>query len=114
MTSYYIEMTFNMGGPLNERMQAHLDDVAEAFAEITDVDGDVGVDIEAGRVDLCVTVSAEDRAKAVMKAFVAARTAVHTAGGLTAGWDGWLPKLLDADEYTTSVTLSSLTQRCPA
>lgn len=114
MTSYHVEMTFELGHPFDEAVQAHLDDVAEAFSSITDVDGDVGADIEAGRVDLCMTVNAKDRPEALVKAFVAARTAVHTAGGQTGAWDGWLPKLLEADEYRTSVTPSSLTPKCSA
>jgi hypothetical protein len=56
-----------------------------------------------------MTVTADDRPAALMKAFVAARTAVHAAGGATGKWDGSLRKLLDADEYRSSVTPSALT-----
>ncbi|CQD10574.1 hypothetical protein BN000_02182 [Mycobacterium europaeum] len=108
MTSYYVEFSFDMGQPVDEALEAHLDDVAEALAAIADVDGDVGVDLKAGRVDLCMTINAENRDEASMKAFVAARTAVHAAGGQTGSWDGWLPELLEADKYRSMVTPSSL------
>lgn len=98
MTSYYVELTFEMGRPLDKSAEAHFDEVAEAFADLTDVDGDVGVNLE-GRVDLCMTLSADDRAEAWNKAVTAARTAIHAAGGRTAGWEGMLSKLLDDDEY---------------
>ncbi|MEE6175626.1 hypothetical protein [Mycobacterium sp. 050134] len=108
MTSYYIEFTFGSDRPFDEAIEGHLDDLAEAFAGITDVDGDVGADLKAGRVDLCMTVNASDRSEALHKAFVAARTAVHAAGGHTGTWDGWLQKLLESDEYRTTVAPSSL------
>ncbi|MGP4056630.1 hypothetical protein ACTWP6_17700 [Mycobacterium sp. 4D054] len=100
MNSYYIEFRFGMG-PQEDRVgfESHLDDVADAFADIPDVDGDVGADLDAGRVDVCVTVNAESRADAIAKALAAARTAIHTAGGHTPGWDGMLGKLLDNDEF---------------
>ncbi|CCK61151.1 Conserved protein of unknown function [Mycobacterium canettii CIPT 140070010] len=104
-----------MGGPFDADAEAHFDEVAEAFAKLTDVDGDVGVDLEKGRVELCMTVEADNRSDALVKAFVAARTAVHTAGGATGTWDNWLPKLLESDSYRSSVTPSSLTRGdCPA
>lgn len=115
MTSYYVEMTFDMGGPFDDEMESHLDEVAEEFANLSDVDGDVGVNTESGRVDLCMTVNAADRSEALMRAFTAARTAVHAAGGATSSWDGWLPKLLEDDDYQSSVKPSTWLQRdCPA
>ncbi|OBG92658.1 hypothetical protein A5697_06935 [Mycobacterium sp. E3251] len=101
-----------MGAPFDEAAEAHFDEVAEAFAGLTDVDGDVGVHLKEGRVDLCMTVNADDRPGALFKAFVAARTAVHAAGGGTSEWDSWLPTLLDADDYRSSVSLSH--KDCPA
>lgn len=100
MNSYYVEMTFEMG-PQKDRegFERHLDDVAEAFADVDDVDGDVGADSEKGRVDLCMTITAESPVDALARAVTAARTAVHTAGGRTPGWDNLLSKLLDAEDY---------------
>lgn len=108
MNSYYVQLTLDMGQPEDRDVfEAHLDDVAEAFADITDVDGDVGVDLESGRVDLCMTVTAPSLADALGRAVTAARTAVHTAGGQTPGWDGLLKTLLDNDEYLLSSAPSS-------
>lgn len=65
-------------------------------------------------IDLCITVNADDRPQALLKAFAAARTAVHAAGGSTRTWEGWLQKQLDSDEYRSSVVLSSSSHRYPA
>lgn len=106
MTSYYVELIFDMGGPFDEEMDNHLDQIAEALAEISDVDGDVASHVKAGRVEICITVEAPDRSNAIIQAIVAARTAIHAAGGGTAGWENWLPKLLESDDFTTSVSRS--------
>lgn len=108
MTSYYVELIFDMGAPFDEEMDNHLDQIAEALTQIPDVDGDVGSHANTGRVEICITVDAVDRPDAIAKAFVAARTAVHAAGGGTHGWENWLPKLLEADDFTTSVSRSSV------
>jgi len=102
MASFYVEMTFAIGTPFDDAMLAHIDQVADAFAGLGDVDGDVGVDVVGGRVDLCMTLTADNPPDALLKAFTAARTAVHTAGGHTGSWDG-LGKLLDAAQYRSSV-----------
>jgi len=99
MTSYYTEFIFETGEPFGEDIEDIIDDLAEAVDGLTDVDGDVGVNMEKGRIDLCITVNADDRPQALLKAFAAARTAVHAAGGHTGTWDGWLRKQLDSDEY---------------
>lgn len=114
MSSYYVEMTFTMGPQLDAGFETHLDDVAAAFARLTDVDGDVGADLEAGRVDLCMTLDAADRIDALGKAVTAARTAIHTAGGNTSGWERMLSKLLDDDEYLLRSAPSAWADRCPA
>jgi hypothetical protein len=114
MTSYYTEFIFETGQPFGEEMEEHIDAVAEALGEIGDVYGDVGINMEKGRIDLCITVNAEDRPEALLKAFTAARTAVHAAGGNTGSWDGWLQKQLDSDEYRSSVVLSASSHRYPA
>lgn len=61
--------------------EKHLDDIAEAFSELTDVDGDVGADFGKGQIELCMTVRAADEQEALDKVVMAARTVVHAAGG---------------------------------
>lgn len=108
VTSYYVELVFDMGGPLHADDDDLLDGVAEAFADLADVDGDVGADSHTGRVDLCMTLDAADRPEALRLAFIAARTAVHAAGGATPGWERLLEQLLAEDRYRSSVTPSAL------
>lgn len=79
--------------------EKHVDALADALAEVPDVDGDVGANLDTGRVELCMTLPADNRVDALGKAVVAARTAIHTAGGQTPGWEGYLVKLLDNEEY---------------
>lgn len=108
VTSYYVELVFDTGGPFSEGAEDHFDQIAAAFTGLSDVDGDVGVDSAAGRVELCMTLEAADRQEALRLAFIAARTAVHTAGGATHGWDRLLDELLESDNYRSSITPSSL------
>lgn len=116
-TSYNVEIVLHLDKAIDADTESHLDDVADAFADITDVDGDVGMDVATGRVDLCMTVLAEGQADAIGKAISAARTAIHAAGGRTPGWDGIIQKALEADEFCSTVAPSSLGTRldgCPA
>lgn len=115
-TSFYVELTFGDGrGRFDDAALSHLDDVADAFADLDGVDGDVGVDVAAGHVELCMTVTADNPPDALLKAFTAARTAVHTAGGHTGTWDSWLEKMLNDAQYRSSVAPSTWSQEdCPA
>ena len=108
MTSYYVEFVFDMGAPFAADAEDHFDEIAAAFADLAGIDGDVGVDCGAGRVELCMTLEAVDRQEALLAAFAAARTAIHAAGGATSGWDGWLDRLLESDNYRSSITPSAL------
>lgn len=110
--SFYVEMTFGDGGPVTDITLANLDDVAEAFADLDDVDADVGADVDAGRVQLCMTLKADNPPEALLKALAAARSAAHAAGGSTCTWDGWLEKMLDNAQYRSSVAPSSWAD-CP-
>jgi hypothetical protein len=117
MGSYYLEMTFELGPHDDMKgFETHLDEVAAAFAEIDDVDGDVGANLGTGQVELCMTVPADNRVDALNKAVTAARTAIHTAGGATPGWEQLLAKLLDEDEYLLHSAPSTWSTRkhCPA
>jgi hypothetical protein len=108
MTSYYVEMTVAIDMDDDRAgLEAHLDKVAEAFEDVADVVGDVGADFGTGRIDFCMTVSAGDETDALGKVVSAARTAVHTAGGQTAGWDGLLTHVLESRQYRSSVAPST-------
>lgn len=112
---YSVELAMFLDQPIDADIEAHLDDVADAFADIADVDGDVGVNVATGRVDLCMTLAAESPADAIGKAISAARTAIHAAGGGTPGWDDLLQKVLDNEEFRSTVAPSELSSRldCP-
>jgi hypothetical protein len=110
MTSYYVEMTLAIDTDDDRAgLEAFLVEVGEAFEDITDVTGDVGVDFGTGRIDFCMTVSAQEETDALGKAVTAARTAVHAAGGSTASWNGLLEKVFDNRQYRSSVAPSTWT-----
>lgn len=95
-----------MGGPFDADAEAHFDEVAEAFAKLTNVDRDVGVDLEK---ELCMTVEADDRSDALVTRRLLPRVprCIPLAARLA---PDWLPKLLESDSYRWSVTPSSLTR----
>lgn len=107
MKSYSVQVTMLMNEPITAEGETHLDDVADAFTGIADVDGDVGMNVATGQVDLCMTLTADSPADAIAKAIVTARHAIHAAGGGTQGWDGMIPKLLEAEEFQSTVTPST-------
>jgi hypothetical protein len=108
-TSYYVEMNVAIDSSISRaEVEEHIDKVADAFEELPDVVADVGVDFAARRLDFCMTVSATDEQNALGLAVTAARTAVHAAGGGTAGWDGLLADVLDKRLYRSSVAPSTL------
>lgn len=114
MSSYYVELTFELGKPDDrETFESHLDDVAEAFIDVANVDGDVGVDFETGRVDLCMTLTSDNYVDAVTGAVAAARTAIHAAGGSTPGWERMLSEMLAQDQYRMKARPSSLANSSP-
>lgn len=118
MSSYYVELTFELGVPSDrDEFDSHLDQVAEAFDTLTgdlaDVDGDVGVNLATGRVDLCMTLTSGSYVDAVTKAVAAARTAIHTAGGATPGWEQMLAAMLAAEDYRMKARPSALANNSP-
>ena len=114
MNSYYVELTFELGAPAGvEAFDAYLDEVAEAFAALADVDGDISVDLRTGRVDLCMTLSAASQPAAVVRAVAAARTAVHAAGGCATGCEHLLAQMLTDDRYRMKALPSGLVNSPP-
>jgi hypothetical protein len=110
VNSYSVQLTMLLNEPINDELEAHLDGVAEAFTDIPDVDGDVGMNVAKGQVDLCMTLAADSPADAIAKAIVSARHAIHAAGGNTPGWDGMIPKLLETEEFQSTVMPSAWRQ----
>jgi hypothetical protein len=110
MNSYYVEMAFELR-PQQDRegFERHLDDVAEVLDETPGVDGDVGTDLDHGRVDLCMTLTADSRVDGLGVA--AARTAIHAAGGRSPRWENLLSKCLDDEDYALTSTPSSWSVR---
>jgi hypothetical protein len=69
-----------------------LDPLMEALLDLEEVDTaitdpDLAADIGTGRVDVQMTVEADDPAEAMVKALAALRTAIHAIGDATPGWE---------------------------
>lgn len=62
--------------------------IADAADALTGMDADAGANTAARTIDLCMTFTgSDDQSDAIAKAISAARTALHTAGMHTPGWD---------------------------
>ena len=78
-------------GPL-EDFEERVDVLADALHDLEDVDPgiedpDLAAHLTRGRVDVQMTVEAEDPAEAATKALTTLRTAVHSIGDATPGWE---------------------------
>lgn len=60
--------------------------IADAFFDLEGID-DQDLSADAGTLLFTLTVAAADEVQALSAATVAVRTAIHAAGGGTAGWD---------------------------
>ncbi|MGI8774695.1 MAG: hypothetical protein ACR2KQ_06735 [Actinomycetota bacterium] len=77
--------------PVKERnrlIEAHLDDVMVELLQMQEAaDPMIETTFSKGEVRISVTVKARSEKKAAEKADALVRSAVHTAGGFTGGWD---------------------------
>lgn len=69
-----------------------LESLMDALLDLEDADGtimdpDLAADVSTGRVDVQMTVEAEDPAVAIVKALATLRSAIHAIGGATPGWE---------------------------
>jgi hypothetical protein len=86
-----------------DALEAHFDDVMDALFEQGAVDADLSARLAVGEVCLSVTVEAATIDEIVAQAATQVRTAIHTAGGITAGWpsaDEWLAQIIGASQRT--------------
>lgn len=87
MSSYYVELRYAMPGASREALDATVDELMEALlVEPNVTDPDVGVNLESGVFDVCVTVEAENDPAALATAITAVTSAAHHAGKTTHGW----------------------------
>jgi hypothetical protein len=106
MNSYYVELRYFITGASPDALDAHTDAMMAALlVEPGLTDPDVGVNFETGAVDVCVNVSADDQPGALRDAMVAIRSAAHSAGAATAGWDNALPEVSSRVRPTAMVDL---------
>ena len=69
---------------LDPLMEALLDlEMADAAIE----DPDIAAEVTTGRVDVQMTIEAEDPAVAMVKALATLRAAIHAIGDATPGWE---------------------------
>jgi len=71
---------------------ARLGDLMNALIDLEDQDSsiedpDLAAHLAEGRVDVQMTVEAEDPAEAMVKALCALRAAIHAIGDATPGWE---------------------------
>ncbi|GIH71680.1 MULTISPECIES: hypothetical protein [Sphaerimonospora] len=72
--------------------EARLDELMNSLLDLAEQDTyiedpDLAATLTIGRVDVQMTVEAEDPAEAMVKALCALRTAIHAIGDATPGWE---------------------------
>ncbi|MGI9001308.1 MAG: hypothetical protein ACR2GH_06535 [Pseudonocardia sp.] len=72
-----------------------------------EADADVGADLEAGTVEFCVSVLADNPGEALHRAQAFVRSALHAAGTSTPGWER-ITELVDRGEAVATVRPSAL------
>ncbi len=89
MTEYLVTQHIAATGDLTDEHMSKLMD-ALLDVESTDqaiTDPDLTATLSTGRVDVQMTVAADDPAEAATKALCAVRSAIHAIGGATPGWE---------------------------
>lgn len=91
MPTYYIELVTTAhpdDGMTEVAFEDELDELMAAFEDVEGVaDVDLGWTASTGALHLCMYVAAENRVDAMQAANVATRTAIHSIGGATPGWE---------------------------
>lgn len=86
---FYTEMELRASGAIDD---ARFDALADALYELDEADPavcdtDLTARLADGRVTAAMVVDADDPADAATKALCAVRTAIHTIGDATPGWE---------------------------
>jgi hypothetical protein len=88
MSSYYVEVQYLWDGASREQLDDHADKLMAALmVEPNLIHPDVGINFEAAVVDVCTSIEGDDEPDALRRALVAVRSAVHSIGGYTQGWE---------------------------
>ncbi|HUQ54210.1 MAG TPA: hypothetical protein VM306_00995 [Lentzea sp.] len=99
--SYYVELTC-VSSAVASDLENHLDAVMDALQSEPGIeDADIGANLEEGTVQFCLHLDAEDSSDALRKAHVRVRSALHSAGGATPGWERMIQAIQDDDAATT-------------
>lgn len=77
----------------------HLNHVIEELTAIG-VTGGVLFDQDRRYAALVLDMPGDDHADAVHRAFTAARTAIHAAGGATPGWEATIARVLESLDFS--------------
>lgn len=73
-------------------LEPRLDPLVNALLDLEEADDavadpDLAADLSTGRVDVQMTVEADDPAAAMVKALASVRAAIHAIGDSTPGWE---------------------------
>ncbi|WP_454162564.1 hypothetical protein [Gordonia iterans] len=93
MNHYLVEVEIGVDPEAGaDRLEAVFDALADAVADLTaddygPLDADVGMTVAEQTIQLAITLEDDDDERAAQRGLVAARSAVHAAGGPTGGWE---------------------------
>lgn len=88
MNHYLIEVDIKIGRHIDrETLEEMFDQLAEAVVDLDGVDGDVSAVAAERSITMHLTIDGLVEEEAISRGVAAARTALHTAGWGTPGWD---------------------------
>lgn len=87
MSWFYIEFRLVFEGFSDAELERIFEDVADCLVDMSGMDADAALDLGERAVEMSMSLQADRAEDATTRAFSAARTAIHTAGGSTEGWE---------------------------
>ncbi len=108
--NYYVELSFEVrDGDAPADLELMVDPLMDAFEDVSGLtDVDLGVDLLASALDICIHLDGPDEVAALGAAVAAARTAIHAAGHSTPGWESSFKSMVDSGQYQSLIRPAGL------
>ena len=87
MNWFHIEFRLEFEDFSDTDLETIFEDAADCLADMDGMDADASLNLATRTIEMSMSINAERAEDAVTRAFAAARTAVHVAGGSTPGWE---------------------------
>lgn len=102
-----VELMFTSDDPTGDDSSTLRSTVIDAYDDLRKLDGvyhaEMGGSLTAGEIEFQMVVHDDDRLEAIRNASSAVRSALHSAGAQTPGWEERLEKLLHRARMTSQL-----------